>query len=178
MLFRLCVQSKWLVNIKKKKKLIFNCAIKLWNNPLNSFPASDLTRAGFRSILLFLQMGTKRERSWAVLLSTLSFLLLFNFALSFPLSWFIPPTLVQTDTLVQGCSHWRQVSHYLLRVNHVYLLYLTLTLTFFLPVSFCNQRQNFGRWGQFIQFLCEYDNQQMGALRWMPAHHHCGSKSI
>lgn len=64
-------------------------------------------------------MGTKRERSRAVLLSTLSFLLLFNFALSFPLSWFIPPTLVQSDTLVQGCSHWRQVSHYLLGVNHV-----------------------------------------------------------
>lgn len=175
MLFRLCVQSKWLVNIKKKKRLIFNCAIKLWNNPLNSFPASDLTHADFKNIFLFLQMGTKRKKSWAVLLSTSNFLLFLNFSTVIPFK-LVYSSNPGSDTLVQGCSQWREVSHYLLRVNHVYLLYLTLT--FFLLLSFCNQRQNFGRWGQFIQFLCKYDNKQMDTLRWMTAHHHHGSKSI
>lgn len=96
-------------------------------------------------------------------------------ALSFPLSWFIPPTLVQSDTLVPGCSHWRQVSHHLLWVNHVYLFYLTLT--FFLLLSLCNESQNFGREGQPIQFLCKYDKKQIDPLQWMAVHHQHGSKS-
>lgn len=86
---------------------------------------SDLTCAGFRSLPAVVSSdgNKKKKRSWTVLFSSLSFLLLLNFALSFPLIWFVPPTLVQPDTSVPGCSHWRQVSHYLLRVNHKFICF-------------------------------------------------------
>lgn len=108
--------------------------------------------------LLFLQTETNKERSWTVLFSSLIFLLLFDFALSFPLIWFILPTLGQLDTLLQGCSHWRQVSHYLLSVNHMFI-YSTW------PSSCCclcviKDKTLIEEGSLFSSFL-EYDNKQM-----------------